>query len=210
MKIIDLSQTICESMPVFPGDESPSFFERATIAQDGFTERRITIGSHTGTHVDAPAHILPFSRTLDRVPLDYFTGSCSVIDLSTPVQPEIAVADLVPHEDLFKQSEFILLHTGWSRLWGQDQYYRDYPLLSMEAALWVCSFGLKGIGVDAISVDAVDSRDLPVHKVLLEKMVIIENLTNLESLPHTGFTFSCTPLKLKNADASPVRAIAIV
>lgn len=210
MKIIDLSQTICENMPVFPGDEPPILTDRATVAEDGFYERMITFSSHTGTHVDAPAHILPHSRTLDRVPLEFFAGSCSVIDLTSPVQPEIAVLDLEPHEDLFKRSEFILLQTGWSRLWGQARYFNNYPVLSMEAALWVRSFGLKGIGVDAISVDVVDSTDLPVHKVLLEKMIVIENLTNLEALPRTGFTFSCIPLKLKNADASPVRAIAIL
>ncbi len=210
MKIIDLTQTICENMPVFPGDEPPTIVCTANIEEYGFTEHRFTLGSHAGTHIDGPAHILPHSRTLDRLPLEFFIGPGSVIDLTTPVRPEISVDELRPHEDIFKQSKFILLYTGWSELWGQEQYYREFPVLSMEAALWVRSFGLKGLGVDTISVDPVDSREVPVHKVLLEKMILIENLTNLGTLPHTGFTFSCMPLKVENADASPVRAIAIL
>jgi len=210
MKIIDLSHTISPVMPVFPGDDPPVIVNRAVIDEDGFAEKGITLGTHVGTHIDAPAHIIPNAPTLDRMPIDRFVGKGSVIDLTEMKNPEVDTAFLKPHEPLFKTSEFVLLHTGWSRFWGQDKYFRHYPILSIEAALWVRSFGLKGIGVDAISVDELEAADLPIHKILLERMLIIENLTNLDKLPKTGFTFSCFPLKLENADASPIRAAAII
>ena len=210
MKIIDLSHTISPGMPVFPGDDPPVIVNRAVIDEDGFAEKGITLGTHVGTHIDAPAHIIPNAPTLDRMPIDRFVGKGSVIDLTEMKNPEVDTAFLKPHEPLFKASEFVLLHTGWSRFWGQDKYFRHYPILSIEAALWVRSFGLKGIGVDAISVDELEAADLPIHKILLERMLIIENLNNLDKLPKTGFTFSCFPLKLENADASPIRAAAII
>jgi arylformamidase len=210
MNIIDLSHTISPGMPVYPGDDPPVFTNRAAIDEDGFAEKGITLGSHVGTHIDAPAHIIPYAPTLDRMPIDRFVGKSSVIDLTGMKNPTIDTSFLKPFELLFKTSEFILLHTGWHRFWGQDNYLRGYPILSIEAALWVRSFGLKGIGVDAISVDEIEAIDLPIHKILLERMLIIENLTNLDKLPKTGFIFSCLPLKLENADASPVRAAAII
>jgi arylformamidase len=210
MNIIDLSHTISPGMPVYPGDDPPVFTNRAAIDEDGFAEKGITLGSHVGTHIDAPAHIIPYAPTLDRMPIDRFAGQGSVIDLTGMKNPEIDTSFLRSYESLFKTSEFILLHTGWHRFWGQDNYLRGYPILSIEAALWIRSFGLKGIGIDAISVDEIEAIDLPIHKILLERMLIIENLTNLDKLPKTGFIFSCLPLKLENADASPVRAAAII
>jgi arylformamidase len=207
---IDLSHTIRPGMPVFPGDEPPGFHTLASIPEDGYTEKRLTLGSHTGTHIDAPAHILAHAATLDRMPIASFIGPGSLIDITGINKPQIDVSHLTPHEKLFKASEFILLHTGWSRSWGQEDYFRGYPTLSIEAALWIRSFGLKGVGLDALSVDASDSTDLPIHKILLERSLIIENLDHLELLPQTGFIFTCFPLKLENADASPVRAVAIV
>ena len=210
MNIIDLSHTISPGMPVYPGDDPPVFTNRAAINEDGFVEKGITLGSHVGTHIDAPAHIIPYAPTLDRMPIDRFMGQGSVIDLTGLENPTIDIFFLKPYEPLFKTSEFILLHTGWGRFWGQEKYYRYYPILSIEAALWIGSFGLKGIGVDTLSVDELEAADLPIHKILLERMLIVENLTNLDKLPKIGFIFSCLPLKLENADASPVRAVAII
>jgi arylformamidase len=208
--VIDLSHTIRPGMPVFPGDEPPGFHTLTSIPEDGYTETRLTLGSHAGTHIDAPAHILAHAATLDRMPIANFLGPGSVIDMTGFKKPQIDVSHLKSHENLFKASEFILLQTGWSGSWGQENYFRDYPVLSIEAALWIRSFGLKGVGIDALSVDSPDSTDLPIHKILLERSLIIENLAHLEQLPQTGFIFTCFPLKWENADASPVRAAAIL
>jgi kynurenine formamidase len=123
----------------------------------------------------------------------------------------IGVEELVPHRDAIKKVEFLLLHTGWSRYWGSERYFNNYPVLSPEAANWLSSFGIKGFGLDTISADTVDSQDYQVHKALLQKnIIIIENLANLADLPCNQFEFSCFPLSFEDADGSPVRAVAYI
>jgi kynurenine formamidase len=116
---------------------------------------------------------------------------------------------LEPYLEAIRQAEFFLLQTGWSRHWGSSSYYAGYPVLSSEAADWLSGFELKGFGMDTMSVDSMDSEDLPVHRAFLQKeTILIENLTNLEAAPGSRFLFSCFPLKLEEADGSPVRAVA--
>ena len=211
MKIIDLSHTIFPEMPVYPGTKPPVFSIPCTIDQEGFVEREITMYSHTGTHVDAPAHIIEGALTLDQVPVDNFVGRASVLDLTLIRKPVISLGDLKSCEGMVKKSEFLLLHTGWSQLWGQKTYYKGYPVLSPDAARWLGDFQLKGVGVDMISVDEAEAIDFPIHKILLgQNMFIIENLTHLEKLPISDFTFMCLPLKMENSDGSPVRAVGII
>lgn len=211
MTVIDLTHSIHAGMPVYPGTESPRFSTPCTIAQNGFTERKITLFSHTGTHMDAPAHIIHGARTLDQLSVDNFCGQACVVDLKSMNGRIIDIAVLKPCEDLMRQVDFVLLNTGWSDLWNDEGYFKGYPVLSPEAAEWISEFGLKGLGTDMISVDREGTPDFPVHRILLEQnILIIENLTNLEALPRVIFSFSCFPLKFENADGSPVRAIAVV
>ena len=209
-RVIDLTHTICENMPVYPGTEQPQIIKPCTIEANGFVEHQLTFFTHTGTHIDAPAHILPHGKTLDQMSVEMFIGSGAVIDLRVIQGREIQLSHLIPFQHLFESSQFILLHTGWSQYWGQEAYFSNYPVLTVEAAQWVQGFKLKGIGMDMISIDGTDTPSLPIHHILLESGIIIENLTQLEQLPQSGFTFCCFPLKLVAADGSPVRAVGIV
>jgi arylformamidase len=104
-----------------------------------------------------------------------------------------------------------LIATGWDKYWGKTEYFQGFPVLDAEAAEWLVSFPLKGIGFDTISADRVDSPDYPVHTILLSNdLIIIENLRNLKMLPARFFTFSGMPLNIEDADGSPVRAVAMV
>jgi kynurenine formamidase len=115
---------------------------------------------------------------------------------------------LQPRLEDIEQVDFLLIRTGWSRFWGTDRYFTDYPILTIEAAETLAGLGLKGVGFDAISADPIDSRDLPVHRVLMRaELLIIENLAGLERLPEGRFMFSCFPLAFQDADGSPVRAV---
>lgn len=217
-RVVDLTHVISSDMPVYPGTEPPRIETPSTVEKDGYYERKLTFFSHIGTHLDAPAHLLAHAPTLDMMPIAKFAGPGAVIDLTALVLSEgnqtngsqIKVSHLEPHQHLFKANDFILLRTGWDRYWGQESYFGGYPVLSVEAALWIRSFGLKGIGVDMISVDRTDTIDLVIHKILLERSILIENLTGLDQLPPSGFTFCCFPLKLRKADGSPVRAVALL
>jgi len=112
---------------------------------------------------------------------------------------------------LLEGCEFVLFHTGWSRLWGKETYFEGFPVLAPAAAHWLADRELKGIGFDAVSVDPVGSADYPNHRILFRKgMLSIENLTGLEPLIGRRFLFSCLPLKIEEADGSPVRAVAIL
>lgn len=211
MKTIDLSHAITPRMPLYPGTPPPVFKTAHTIDKDGFAERDVTLSSHIGTHIDAPAHVIPRTATLDQMSINRFAGRALVIDLTGLRGSKIEPAKLEYDLALIKTCEFVLLHTGWSRYWGEQKYFEDYPVLTDEAALWLAGFHLKGVGVDMISVDEPGSTELFVHNTLLERgILIIENLAHLEQLPQSGFTFCCFPLKLEDAEASPVRAAALI
>jgi len=210
MQIIDLSRTISPDMPVYPGTEPPAFSTPCTIEEMGFLERKLTLYSHTGTHMDAPAHIIPGAKTLDQMTPDRFAGKGAVINLKVNESSTIDADLLKLHQRQIERCEFLLFHTGWGDLWGKDAYYKGYPVLSYDAAAWLTRFPLKGIGADTISADEAGSAAFPIHTILLEHdIVIIENLTNLQALSDKGFDFCCFPLKLENADGSPVRAVAV-
>jgi kynurenine formamidase len=209
MHLVDLSHSISASMPVYPGTETPLIQEATTIAHDGFAEKRICLHSHTGTHIDAPGHILPGANTLDLLPIDRFMGLACVIDVAAISGARIEIAALEPHAATLQAADFVLLRSGWSSRWGSAGYFADFPILSLEAALWLSAFSFKGIGVDMISVDCLGSTDFPIHKTLFRKdMVIVENLTRLELLTAPDYVFSCMPLKFNSADGSPIRAFA--
>lgn len=209
MNIIDLTHPITEDMPVYPGTGQPEITAAATIEHDGYLEHRVSLFTHTGTHVDAPAHLIKGAPTLDEMSIAAFCGPAAVIDCSREPEEALDIDRLAPYEEEIAESDFLLLNSGWYRYWGREEYFRDYPSLTPEAASWLAGFDLRGIGVDTISVDPAGSEDFPVHNILMEKgILIIENLTGLHRLPRTSFIFSCFPLRLQNADGSPVRAVA--
>lgn len=209
MRILDLSHTISADMPVYPGTAPPTLSCACTLERDGFLERKLNMYSHTGTHIDAPAHILPEGRTLDSYPPDTFLGTAIVIDCRG-FGHTIGKAQLQPLLSSQDHYDYILLCTGWSCYWGEELYFCGYPVLSEEAALWLSGLPLKGVGMDTISVDKMGSETFPVHTVFLKKeILLIENLTNLDALAGNRADFICLPLKIAGSDGSPVRAMAI-
>jgi len=211
MKVIDLSHPISPGMPVYPGTEPPVFVTGTSIAQGGFLEKKITLFSHTGTHVDAPAHLIEGAMTLDELPVEQFIGKALVLGLEGCKGPVIGMKDLERFADAVDAAEFVLIRTGWSRYWGTERYFSRFPVLSLEAAEWLASHDLKGIGFDTISADPMDTEDYPVHKAFLKRdTVIVENLAHLDLLPDAPFLFSCLPIRFEDADGSPVRAVGLV
>ncbi len=212
MKIIDLTHTIEPGMPVYPGTEPPVIRRANTIETDGFLEHKITMFSHTGTHIDAPSHILKNGRTLDAYNAEFFIGTGYILDTRKGNGREITKELLIKHGDVIKESDFLLINTGWSNNWGGDTYFSGYPVLDTDAAVWLSEHTrLRGIGIDAISFDSETGNDFPVHNILLGAgKLLIENLTNLENLGQNKFRFLCLPLKTRQADGAPVRAVALI
>lgn len=211
MKIIDLSHEIHSSIPVYPGTKPPSFVQTNTIEQDGFAELTFCMATHTATHMDAPAHILPGGKTLDRFDAAHFAGRAVLIDALDVPGGAITANHLEPYDSRLERAGFALIHTGWSRYWGEKGYFEGFPALTAGAAEKLAGFRLQGVGIDAISVDPIDSYDLPVHHILLGSgILIIENLARLDAIRKEEIHFICLPLKIIGADGSPARAVAII
>lgn len=212
MKIIDLSHLIHSEIIVYPDDEPPKFEQIKTLLDNGYNETKLTIYSHTGTHIDAPLHMIKGGRSLHEYDIGKFTGNAAIINLvNNQIGSFIELIDLLEYEELIKSLDFIIINTGWSKYWGTDKYLIEYPVLTQEAANWLTSFELVGIGIDAISVDTSGASTYPIHQVFFEKgLLIIENLTNLTAINKSPFIFQCMPLKYENADGSPIRAIGII
>jgi kynurenine formamidase len=212
-KLIDLTRLINENIPVYPDTVSPSFEVLNTVEKNGFAELKMNLVLHTGTHIDAPCHMLTNAKSIDQFPIDKFIGRGMIIPCSH--KEEIDLVYLQTFEDKIAQVEFVLFYTGWQNKWNTKEYFNDCPTLTPEAAEWLTKFRLKGIGIDAFSLDKVSSaeivksEDFPNHHTLLkQEILLIENLTNLDKIPDSGFMFQCFPLNIENADGSPVRAIA--
>jgi len=208
MFILDLSHPLSPGMPVYPGTEPPGLDQATTIEADGFAEKLLRLYSHTGTHVDAPAHMIAGGLTLDILGVEAFAGSACVVDAPGP--GKITLGALLARSDEIVKADFVLFRTRWSRYWGSPRYFVDFPVLDQEAALWLAGRGLKGVGFDAISADPVGSAGFENHMALFRAgMVIVENLRGLEELTPGDFIFSCMPLAIAGGDGSPVRAVAI-
>ena len=205
MPYIDLTHVIYPDMPVYPGTEQPIFEAGTSLEVEGFLEKKISFYSHTGTHMDAPAHIIKGAKKLDELEISTFCGKAICLHVKQQITQEF----LKQHEEKFQNVEFVLFASGWDKYWGKAQYFEDFPTLTLEAAEYLCSFNLKGIGLDMISIDKVEDEALPVHQLILgNNMVIIENLKGLSNLPKY-FDFYALPLHVKDADGAPVRAMAI-
>jgi len=210
MQIIDLSHNINSEISVFPGDKKPILFPLSTVKKDGYAQMLLSINTHTATHIDAPCHILLDGKTLNDFPIEKFYGSAMSIDCTWVKGEKIVLKSIKKYADQLAKVDFVLFNTGWSNKWQMDTYCGKYPTLTHESAQWLTQFNLKGVGVDTISVDEVESVALPNHHALLEKeILIIENLKDMSKLGEGQFTLSCFPLKIDKTDGSPVRAVGI-
>lgn len=209
--IIDLTHTISPECSVYPGTPAPSFSPASTMARDGYRETMLQMSSHTGTHMDAPRHMLPDGSGLDQLPISQFCGKAMVLDVSGFAPGQSISADFLRAQNgRLRAVDFALFYTGWEKRWDTDAYFEDaFPVPDEAAARYLVSCGLKGVGTDAISVDPIRSTDFPAHKILLSGgLVTVENLCLKKLVGRKNVMFFALPLKFLNADGAPVRAIA--
>ncbi len=213
MKIIDLTHVIAENMPVYPGTEGPKLAPLYTHEMYGFKETLLTMFSHTGTHMDAPAHLFADGITLDQLPITQFVGKALRIDCSDlPIGQRMTMDYINRDREKADKADYIIFYTGWDRYWGVEQYFSDYPCVDSEVVEYLVNSHKKGVGLDTISLDPTTDSNLSLHKKLLKSndIVIIENLMNLHLLSEELFTLCALPMKQVDADGSPIRAIAIM
>lgn len=213
MRVVDLGWPIEQDMSVFPGDPRPQVRGTHTVERDGFAMAELTLCTHSGTHMDAPSHMIPGAKSMDRLPLETFFGMAAAADIA-PDGPLITEEYIEPHIPAASRCDFLLINTGWSRKWGKPEYLRDFPVLTERAAQRLASLGLKGIGIDTISFDPIDSEDYLVHKILLAgsggNFVLLQNLRSLDLLPDEPFPLVALPLSLTDQDGGPARIMAVL
>ena len=213
MRIIDLTHTITQDMPVYPGTLPPKLQTANTVEKDGFKETLLSMFSHTGTHIDAPAHLFAGKTTLDAFPAAQFVGKALVIDCRDLAEGStVTLAHLAPYGDKVKRADFLLFCFGWDKKWGTPDYFEGYPILGEDVMALLLAGDYKGIGFDTISLDPITDAALTRHKQLLrqKEIINIENLCHLDACKNDLFDFACLPLKYENADGAPARAIGWV
>ena len=212
MKVIDLTHVIHEDMQVYPGTEPPRLTRGNTLEKDGFRETALFLFSHTGTHMDTPAHMLEGAAELDKLPVSTFCGKAAVIPC---LNGKITMEELNACRDMADKAEFIIFHTGWDKYWGKEEYFGAFPVPEAQVIQYAIDTGKKGVGIDCMSVDPMDidptKEEMPNHFMLFRAgKVIVENLCNLDEASCKLVDFYALPLKYRDADGAPVRAIAIL
>jgi arylformamidase len=197
--LVDLSVPLNEKTPVYPGDPATKIEPAGVLAKDGYNDHFISIGTHVGTHIDAPLHMLEGGLSLDKLPIEQFVGNGRVVEVTGKTFDAVKQAGILA-------GDIVLFCTGMSDKYHDPAYFEDYPAMTEEVARYLVEAKVKMVGVDTCSVDNQDG--FPIHKILLAgNVLIIENLTNLNQLTGKDFKVYALPLNLQ-IDGSPARVIA--
>ncbi len=209
MTLYDISLTISPSLPVWPGDPAVELTQVAAIARGDLANvSHISMGVHTGTHVDAPHHFLDDNRTVEALPLDALTGPCYVFQF--PDDVESITAEVLARTAWPAGVTRVLFGTRNSKMWarGENTFQTDFVAISEDGAHWLVEKGVRLVGVDYLSVAPYD-QPRPTHEALLRAGVVIVEGLNLAAVPRGFYDLYCLPLKIAGSDGAPARAILI-
>ena len=214
MKIIDLTLTISNRIPTFPGSPQPNFIPWEKIKDDGYNLELLFLSSHTGTHLDAPYHFLEKGAKIHEISLKKLVSEAVLIQSRKKSNESVTKTDIQKFEKKHgKIASFssVIFYTGWQRNLQKKYYFTKNPGLSVSAAKYLASKKISLVGIDSPSIDLGTDSKFSVHQIFAKKgILIVENLANLEKIKSSKFHLVVLPLKLKNATGSPVRAIAFV
>ena len=211
LKVIDLTLTISESIPTFPGSPKPSFIDWNNLKDDGYNMELLFLSSHTGTHMDAPFHFVKKGKKIHEINPNRFVSEAILIKIRT--NKAITKTDIQKFEKKYGKIESgstVVFYTGWQRNLKKDIYFTKNPGLSTSAANYLTLKKINLVGIDSPSIDPGSNSKFSAHQILSKKgILIVENLSSLEKIRASKFQLVVLPLKLKDATGSPVRAIAL-
>ena len=214
MKIVDLTLTVSDEIPTFPGSPQPSFIPWENVKEDGYNLELLFLSTHTGTHMDAPYHFLEKGAKIHEISLKKLVSEAVLIKSKKKNGESITKIDIQKFEK--KHGEIasfssVIFYTGWQRNLQKKYYFTKNPGLSVSAAKYLASKKINLVGIDSPSIDLGTDSKFSVHQIFAKKgMLVVENLANLQKIKPSKFHLVVLPLKLKNATGSPVRAIAFV
>lgn len=206
-RIIDLT------LPINTDMTGVQITQVKTVKDDGWNASNLNIYSHSGTHMDAPWHFEVNEQTIDHLPLHRLVSDAWVWDLQNVTPKEIVgvrhlerlVKDFIPGDS-------ILMRTGWSKRLGSDDYRNALPRIGEDLAYWMGQNKVNMLGVEPPSVADVNNLEevTKIHRILMQNdIIIVEGLTNLESISQAKVKLIALPLKVENGDGAPARVIAI-
>jgi arylformamidase len=217
-RFVDLSMMLHEGMQSFPASWHP-YVEITQLGRHGIENRetrKLVLGTHVGTHIDAPRHFIPGGKTVESIPLGQINGKARMLDFShLPARSEVSAAELAEAAGGGSVERLILRFDGDKRL-GTSSYYEEQPFLSEEASQWLVDSGCRLLGMDVAQPDnpkngRTAQRDAPNHKILLgADTVLLEYIVNLASIGAETFELIVAPLKIQHGDGAPARCFAIV
>jgi arylformamidase len=212
-KAVDLTHELHDGMPIYPGDPSPSFVNYSTLEKDGVNLTKLTLGSHTGTHIDAPRHFIPNGIGVDQIPASKLIGEAYVADVSSkPAGSGITAQDLRKTlEKSVTPDDIIVVYTGCSEHWDDESMRRNYSYLTRDAAEYLVSKKVRAVGIDFLSVEKFKASAPVAHKTLLgHGIFIIESLS--QATKHflgKRMLMICMPIKIQNGDGAPSRIVGV-
>ena len=200
IEIIDLTHKITQQTPKYNEDPKTKI---KTEQKENYQITTLQIGTHTGTHIDAPKHYLKNGKTINTKPLNELIGKGNILKTNTK-NKEIKLNDIENPPE--KYEKITIIKTEWCKKWGKEEYFTKNPYPSEELIKHLLKNNVKIIGIDTPSIDPLNSDKN--HKLLLKNNIyIVENLTNTEKLVKNKYEIYFIPLKL-NTEASPIRAFA--
>lgn len=212
-KAVDLTHELHNGMPIYPGDPSPSFVSYATLEKDGVNLTKLILGSHTGTHIDAPRHFIPNGIGVDQIPPSKLVGEAYVADMSSKL-----VGSGITGQDLHKnlegriaEDDIVIIYTGCSEHWDDELMRRNYTYLTGDAAEYLVSKKVRAVGTDFLSVEKFAASAPVAHKNLLGSGIfIIESLSRAtKQFVGKRILMICMPIKLQNGDGAPSRIVGV-
>jgi arylformamidase len=198
MRIIDITRPLSEKILVYPGDTAPTF-RQVDCGQYRISD--LHLSTHSGTHIDAPAHYLKTGGTIDSIPLSHIIGACRVVDV-TGAGKHITSNDLEEH---LAGSHRLLMKTSFS---NTDCFDENYPSITADAAHLMTRCAMKCVGIDSPSIESYNC-DGTVHRELLGHGCIIIELLDLSKVMEGDYTLVALPLPFTGLDGSPARVVLI-
>ena len=199
----DVTVPLAPGMLAYPGDPA---FEIEPVHRAGeapYRLSRMVLTTHSGTHVDAPAHFLAGGATVDHLPLEILLGKARVVELSTRERVDRADLEALDLADDLR----VLLKTRMSGQMLKAGYQEDHLYLTEDAAQYLAQAGLKLVGFDYLSVDRFGSVDFPAHHALLEAGGVLVEGLDLSEVGPGEYEMACLPLRVGGGDAAPARVV---
>ena len=204
MQIYDVTVRLREGMATYAGEEPGPVLDFHSLMSEGKSANvsALSLGSHTGTHVDAPHHFLDNGVTVEQIPVEYMVGPCYVMEYTG--ETHITASDLEAAR-IPDGTSRLLVKTGNGRFWNDDAFHPEFIGFADDAGPWLVERGIVLVGIDYMSIERFHSPTHAVHRALLKASAVILEGLDLRRVAPGEYFLVCAPLPVEAADGAPAR-----